>query len=484
MIAADLNFDYTLFIPEFLLGGLVVLLVALDLYVPQVKKSWLSYVAAAGLLAVAGVSLAWIGTESDFAGIVSVDDYTTFFRVFFTAMAAVICLLSGKLIEEKFSHPGEYFALLVLSTIGAIGMAASRELMTAYLSLELLSFSLYILVSYQKFDAKSNEAGLKYLLLGAFASAMFLYGMSLIYGIAGSTYYSEIASGLQNPAGDFQWAMLMGLVLIVTGLGFKVAAVPFHMWTPDAYEGAFVPVTAYLATTSKAAGFALLLRLFSGSFQVVHDDWSWMIAGIAAATMILGNLVALQQHNIKRLMAYSSIGQVGYMLMGIAGLSHDTASALLFHMTGYMVSNMAVFVVIIAWFNLTGKDEIGDFRGMRERAPLLAAVLAGALFSLAGLPLFAGFPTKFILFQAVVDEGYLWLATIAVVTSVISLYYYLQIMRQAFVEKPAEGEEERLPVPLLMNGMAAAMMIGVLYVGLYPQQLFDAVDKATKALAL
>ena len=190
MIAADLNFDYTLFIPEFLLGGLVVLLVALDLYVPQVKKSWLSYVAAAGLLAVAGVSLAWIGTESDFAGIVSVDDYTTFFRVFFMAMAAVICLLSGKLIEEKFSHPGEYFALLVLSTIGAIGMAASRELMTAYLSLELLSFSLYILVSYQKFDAKSNEAGLKYLLLGAFASAMFLYGMSLIYGIAGSTYYS------------------------------------------------------------------------------------------------------------------------------------------------------------------------------------------------------------------------------------------------------------------------------------------------------
>jgi NADH-quinone oxidoreductase subunit N len=482
---AELNFDYSLFVPEFLLGGLVVLIVALDLYVPQVKKQWLAYVAAAGLFAVAGVSLGWLDVESDFAGIVVVDDFTTYFRVFFMVTAGVICLVSGNLIQERFRHPGEYFALIILSTIGAIGMAAARELMTAYLSLELLSFSLYILVSYQKFDPKSNEGGLKYLLLGAFASAMFLYGMSLIYGISGSTYYSDIAVGLQNPTGDFEWAMLMGLVLIVTGLGFKVAAVPFHMWTPDAYEGAFLPITAYLSTTSKAAGFVLLLRLFSSAFEVVEDDWSWMIAGIAAATMILGNVVALQQHNIKRLMAYSSIGQVGYMLMGIAGLSHDTASALVLHMTGYMVSNMAVFVVIIAWYNLTGKDEIDDFRGMRDRAPVLAGVLAGALFSLAGLPLFAGFPTKFILFQAATDQGYLWLASIAVVASVISLYYYLQIMRRAFVDKPAndaEGAEAPLPVPLLMNGLAAALMLGVLYVGLYPQQLFDAVDSATRVL--
>jgi NADH-quinone oxidoreductase subunit N len=483
-VTEGLNLDYSLFIPEFLLGGLVALVVILDLYVTQIKKPWLAYVAAAGLFAVAGASLGYWDVESNFAEIIVVDDYTTFFRVFFCVTAAVICLISANLVQEKFRHPGEFFALIILSTIGAIGMAASRELMTAYLSLELLSFSLYILVSYQKFDAKSNEAGLKYLLLGAFASAMFLYGMSLIYGITGSTYYSEIAAGLQEPNGDFEWAMLMGLVLIVTGLGFKVAAVPFHMWTPDAYEGAFVPITAYLATTSKAAGFALLLRLFSGAFQVVHDDWAWMIAGIAAATMILGNLVALQQHNIKRLMAYSSIGQVGYLLMGIAGLSSTTASALVFHLTGYMVSNMAVFVVIVAWFNMTGKDEIGDFRGMRERAPLLAAVLAGALFSLAGLPLFAGFATKFILFQSVWDEGYYWLVAIAATTSVISLYYYLQIMRQAFVEKPAEGDEGRLPVPLLMNGLAAVLMIGVFYVGLYPQQLFDAIESATNVLSL
>jgi NADH-quinone oxidoreductase subunit N len=353
--------------------------------------------------------------------------------------------------------------------------------MTAYLSLELLSFSLYILVSYAKFDSRSNEGGLKYLLLGAFSSAMFLYGLSLIYGITGTTYYSDIAASLSRGTDDIEFALLMGLVLIIAGLGFKVAAVPFHMWTPDAYEGAPVSVTAYLSTTSKAAGFALLLRLFSGAFEVVHDDWSWMIAGLAAATMLLGNLVALQQKNIKRLMAYSSIGQVGYMLMGIAGLSHDTASALVLHLTGYMITNLAIFVVIIAWTHMTGSDDIEDMRGMRERAPLLAGVLAGALFSLAGLPLFAGFVTKFILFQAVTDAGYIWLAAIAVVTSVISLYYYLQVMRQAFVSKPAEGAEP-LRVPLEMQALAAALMLGVFYVGLYPQPLFDAVDNATAFL--
>lgn len=476
----DLNLDYTLFIPEFMLAGLVVLLIAADLYVAEIRKIWLSYIAAAGLVIIAVISLAWIDVDSNFAKIFYVDNFTTYFRVLFMLIAAVICLASGKLVEDKIKHPGEYYALLILATVGAIGMAASRELMTAYLSLELLSFSSYILVSFLKFDERSNEAGLKYLVLGAFSSAMFLYGLSLIYGIAGSTYYSEIAANIQNND-NFDWALLMGLVLVITGLGFKVAAVPFQNWTPDAYEGAPVAITAFLSTTSKAAGFALLLRLFSGAFQGVHSDWSWMIAGIAAATMIVGNIVALQQSNIKRLMAYSSIGQVGYMLMGIAGLSHFTASALVLHMTGYMISNLAIFVVIIAWYNLTGKEAIADFRGMRDRAPLLAGVLAGALFSLAGLPLFAGFVTKFILFQAVWDEGYYWLVSIAIVTSVISLFYYLQVMREAFVSKPAEGEGP-LPVPLLMNGLAAALMLGVFYVGLYPQHLFNAIDNATAFL--
>jgi NADH-quinone oxidoreductase subunit N len=477
----QLNYDWTAFIPEYILLGLAALVVAVDLFLPQVKKTWLSYIAGAGLAATAGISCAWIDKEIDFAGIIAIDNYTTYFRVLFMGIAAVISLASGRLVAEHMRHPGEYYGLIIISTIGAVGMAASRELMTAYLSLELLSFSLYALVSFAKMDGKSNEAGIKYIVLGAFASAMFLYGISLIYGITGSTYYSEISSVLSEGTDDFEWALLMGLVLIVTGLGFKVAAVPFHMWTPDAYEGAPVTITAYLSTTSKAAGFALLLRLFSGAFEVVHDDWSWMIAGMAAATMILGNLVALQQHNIKRLMAYSSIGQVGYMLMGIAGLSHDTASALVFHLTGYMVSTLALFVVIITWVQMNDSEEIADFKGMRERAPLLAGVLAGSLFSLAGLPLFAGFVTKFVLFQAATEEGYYWLAAIGVVTSVISLYYYLQVMREVFVTK-VDGEPEPLRVPFVMQALAFVLMLGVFYIGLYPPQLFEAADNATSFL--
>jgi NADH-quinone oxidoreductase subunit N len=478
-----LNFDYTAFLPEFLLGGLVVIVVGLDLFVPDVRKRWLSWVAGLGLIAAAGVSLFWIDKEIDFAGVVSVDNYTVYFRVFFMLIGATVCLASGDFVEHRLKHPGEYYGLIILSTIGAIGMAAAKELMTAYLSLELLSFSLYILVSYAKTDARSNEAGLKYKLLGAFASAMLLYGMSLIYGVTGSTYYSGISEGLSRGTSDYDLALLMGLVLIIAGIGFKVAAVPFHMWTPDAYEGAPTAVTAYLSTTSKAAGFALALRLFSGAFDVVHDDWSWMIAGMAAATMIYGNIVALQQRNIKRLMAYSSIGQVGYMLMAIAGLSHDTASALVLHLTGYMISNMALFVVIIAWTDMNDSEEIADFKGMRERAPLLAGVLAGSLFSLAGLPLFAGFVTKFILFQAATNEGYYWLAAIGVVTSVISLYYYLQVMREAFVSEADEGAP-RLRVPLEIQGLAAALMIATFYVGLWPGHLFEVIDNATAFLAL
>jgi NADH-quinone oxidoreductase subunit N len=321
---------------------------------------------------------------------------------------------------------------------------------------------------------------MKYMLLGAFASALFLYGLSFIYGSANSTFYDDIAASLANGTEGFELGLLMGLVLLLTGLGFKVAAVPFHMWTPDAYEGAPLPITAYLSATSKAAGFAMLLRLFSGALMPVLDDWQWMLAALAAVTMVLGNLVALQQHNIKRLLAYSSIGQVGYMLMALAALSPDTSSALLLHMAGYVATNLLAFTCIIAWHNLTGNEEIADFRGMAERAPLLAASLTGALFSLSGMPLFAGFFTKFILFQAVASEGFMWLTAIAVVMSFVSLYYYLAVIREMYISKPVE--EGRLPVPLLVSGLTVGLMIAVFYVGLYPRHLFEAAHEATKIL--
>jgi NADH-quinone oxidoreductase subunit N len=259
-----------------------------------------------------------------------------------------------------------------------------------------------------------------------------------------------------------------------------VAAVPFHMWTPDAYEGAPLPVTALISAISKSAGFALFLKLFAEAFEPKIDDWRYFIAGLSAATMILGNLVAIQQSNIKRLLAYSSIGQVGYLLMGIAALSPDSASALVLHMIGYVVTNLAAFVCVIIYYNWTGKEEIKDYAGIRETSPFIAYTLSVALFSLAGMPLFAGFATKFILFQAAADQDMLWLAAIAVTMSFVSLYYYLIIIKEMFLGKPEK--DVAFPTPWPEYAALALLIAGVFLIGLYPQPVFDAVDTSTAVL--
>ncbi len=475
-----LNFDYSLLIPEYILGALALVLIGLDVFLPKFPRAWLPYVAAAGLAGVFALSFAWINTNDNFAALIYVDDYTTFFRCFFIAIAFFVVLASAQFVQEHLRHPGEYYGLLLLATTGAIYMAAAKELITAYISLEVLSFCSYVLVSYAKSDDRSNEGGMKYMLLGAFSSAILLYGISFIYGTTGSTSYAEISAAFADGTRGFNAPTLLGLTLIVAGLGFKVAAVPFHMWTPDAYEGAPLPITAFIAATSKVAGFALLLRLFTSALMPVIDDWRFMMAGLAAVTMVVGNVVALQQHNIKRLLAYSSIGQVGYMLMGLVALSPDVTSALLLHMTGYVITNVAAFTAIIAYYNATGAEEVQDLRGASDRQPMLAAVMTIALFSLAGMPLFAGFLTKFIFFQSVASAGYLWLAALAVVASLISLYYYLYVIREMYIS-PAENRE-RFKVPLLMQASVLILTLGIFVVGLYPSPLFKVTDDVSKAL--
>ena len=402
----------------------------------------------------------------------------------FTAVVLVVVVGGYEYVERNIRHVGEFYALLMFSTIGAIYMAGARELLTAYISIELLSFSLYVAVSLAKKDPRSGEAGLKYVLLGGVASAMLLYGLSLIYGITGSTQYGEIGAALAAGTADYDLALLLGLALLVGGLGFKAAAVPFHMWTPDVYEGAPLPITAYLAATSKAATFALLLRLFGGPLLPAQGEWQWMMASIAVATMLTGNLIALQQHNIKRLLAYSSIGQVGYMLIAITTISDASASALLVHLAGYLFTNLAVFTAVIAFHNRTGKEEIADFRGLAETNPYLALVLTAGMFSLAGMPLLAGFVTKFFIFQAAAQEGFLWLATVAVAASMISLYYYLQVIRVMYLGEPVEGADDRWRLSLAGYAVTATLAAGVFFVGFYPGPLFTLADRAAAVLAL
>ena len=485
-----LNFEYSLLIPEFILAGTAGLVLFADLFRRELRLSRgaLPAIAALGVIAAGGASLFYIdlgdGAGRDFARLIVVDNFTTFFRVLFTAVVLAVVVGGYEYVERNIRHVGEFYALLMFSTIGAIYMAGARELLTAYISIELLSFSLYVAVSLAKTDPRSGEAGLKYVLLGGVASAMLLYGLSLIYGIAGSTQYDEIGAAFAAGTADFDLALVLGLALLVGGLGFKAAAVPSHMWTPDVYEGAPLPITAYLAATSKAATFGLLLRLFGGPLLPVQGEWQWMMASIAVATMLAGNLIALQQHNIKRLLAYSSIGQVGYMLIAITTISDASASTLLLHLAGYLFTNLAVFTAVIAFYNRTGKEEIADFRGLAETNPYLALVLTAGMFSLAGMPLLAGFVTKFFIFQAAAQEGFLWLATLAVVASMISLYYYLQVIRVMYLGEPAEGAEARWRLSPAGYAVTATLTAGVFFVGFYPGPLFTLADRAAEVLAL
>ncbi|MPZ99729.1 MAG: NADH-quinone oxidoreductase subunit NuoN [Dehalococcoidia bacterium] len=483
VLGNELNFQYELLLPEIVLAVTAMLIVGLDAFRTELNlgRRTLPGLAILGLVIAGGLSLTWIDSDTDFARLITIDNFTTFFRLLFIATALVIIVGSWEYIERYVAHNAEFYGLLLLSTAGAIYMAAARDLLTAYLALEVLSFSLYTIVSLARNDQRSGEAALKYVLLGGVASAMLLYGLSLLYGVAGSTQYPEIAAALSAGVEDVELPLLLGLVLIVGGLGFKASAVPFHMYAPDAYEGAPLPVTAYLSATSKAAAMALFLRWFAGPLLPAIDDWQWMIAVVAVATMVLGNLVALQQRNIKRLLAYSSIGQVGFMLMAIVTISEVSASALLLHMGGYLVTNLAVFMAVIAFYNQTQKEDIVEFRGLAQTNPFLALVMTAGLFSLAGMPLLAGFLTKFILFQSVVDGGYTWLVMIALIMSTVSLYYYLQVVKQMYLYEPSGNPARwRLsPTGYLATGV---LLVATVVLGIYASPLYTAADRATVAL--
>ncbi len=481
--------DYTIFIPEYIAAGSALLIIGAELAWPNLRKDLLAYLTAAAAVAWAVASLFYIGkAPNSFQGLIQSDSFTTYFRLLAAGIVFVTALMSANYMKERTKTAAEYYGLLLIAGCAMVFMAAARELITAYISLELLSFCLYILVGYLKRDSLSSEASLKYILLGAFASAMFLYGMSIIYGVCGTTTYDGISQALASRGAGTDSAVAVAFMLILAGVGFKVSAVPFHMWAPDAYEGAPLPITAFLSTASKAAGFGLILRLFSSAFVVNAVEWRWAFALLAALTMTGGNLLAIQQTNLKRLVAYSSIGQVGYMLIVIAAIGygdpvvgHNASAALLLHLTGYVIATLALFSALTAYYNRTGKDTVSGLRGLAETQPFLALVITASLFSFAGLPFFAGFATKLFMFQASTSSGLLWLIALAVVNSFISLYYYLMIVRQMYLFDPVDGLK-RFRVNPVLWALGGALMLGVLFIGIYPGPVFKAADKAATPL--
>ncbi len=512
-MATGLTTNLLLLTPEFVLTALAFLVFTVDLFLPERSKEWLAGLSVVGLVAVIVISLFMLPgrTAELYGGLMVVDGFGLFFKIFFLGIGIAIIALSVEYGRDRLQHRGEFYGLLLFSILGMNLMAMSRELLTAYISLELLSFSLYVLVAYGLREARSNEAGIKYIIIGALSSAVMLYGLSNVYAALGTTYFADIAIELASPE-TVSPVLWIGVALLVVGLGFKLSAVPFHMWAPDTYEGAPLPVTAYLAIGSKAAAFALTLRLFAEAVTPATDrwgEWQLVIAILAALTMLLGNLVALAQSNLKRLMAYSSIAHVGYALAGVAVLGSDfalAAKAVIFYLVVYAVTNLVVFAGITAYYNREGKDDIADLGGLADRQPFVAAVIAIGLFSLAGLPIFAGFTAKFYLFAAVADGGFLWLAGVAVFSSLVSLYYYLQVLRQMYIEPArrdpdaddesgvghppaAHGHDQQgeAPPPLQRPSilLTATMAVGVLVVtwlGVYPAPLLALIETASSAI--
>jgi NADH-quinone oxidoreductase subunit N len=482
--------NLALFAPELSLAATAIVIILLDLFIQ--RKGVLAVVSIIGLIVSAGFTIAMRGTfEGIFYNMLAVDGFAIFFKLLFLGIAGLVILASTDYVS-KFAHfRGEYYALVLLSALGMMLMAATRELISIYIALELTSISLYVLSGFLK-DPKSTEASLKYLLLGAISSAVLLYGMALVFGSTGQTQLGKIAEAIQGMSlqtVSASPALILGIVLLVAGFGFKIAAVPFHMWVPDVYEGAPTPIVAYLSVGSKAAGFAVVLRVFFSAFGLpdwLSLDWGIVFAVLATIGMFLGNITALPQTNIKRMLGYSSIAQAGYLMVGLATMGVSPAtnilgqSGVLFFLAGYALTNLGAFTAIIAISNKLDSDLIQDYSGMIKRAPLLALALSLCLISLIGMPPAAGFMAKFYIFRGAVQNGLLWLVIIAVLNSVISAYYYLRVVKVMWFGEPAS--EEKVPSSGALRLALAVSCLGVLLLGIIPGYIMNLAQAAARML--
>jgi len=460
-------------LPAVVLSVFGVVVMVAEPFVSEPKKSGLAWLALAGTVT-AMLALVPMAEQRGrwYSNLWVVDDYGIFLSFVFLLVAAITILTSvDYLRRERMNHP-EFYALLLFATAGMLMMAASNELMMVFLGLEILSISTYVMAGFRRTDLKSNESALKYFLLGSFSSAFFLYGVALIFGATGSTNLIIIADSLKS--GNIQLSLVeLSAALMLIALCFKVAVAPFHIWTPDVYEGAPTPVTGFMSVGPKAAGFAVLFRVFLTAFPAIEDRWASAIWLLAALTMVLGNVIAVVQPNIKRMLAYSSIAHAGYVAVAFAATSDRGVSAALFYLLAYTLMNLGAFAIV----TILGRGEdklvnLTDYAGLAAKRPGLAAVLSLFLLSLAGVPGTAGFAGKFFIFRAALESRLVWLTIIGVVTTVISFYYYLYVIVQMYMREPSEEFSDLR----LCGSLRTALLIssvGTLYLGILPTRLLD-----------
>jgi NADH-quinone oxidoreductase subunit N len=469
--------DYVAITPEIVVAmfGLGILLI--DFLIKEKRDKYLNAVTALIGLVMAGVQLVrfWRGNllslpYTGFGGSVAVDSFAVYFMLIILLATALVVLLSVRYLEIEEAHLGEYYALLMFSAVGMMFMASGRDLIVLFMALEVMALCEYVLTGFLRGSRRSNEAAMKFFLLGAFSSGLLLYGMSLLYGLSGSTNLAVIAGRLADrPSPDpLSW---MALITLLAGLFFKIAAVPFHQWTPDAYEGAPTSITAFISVAPKAASFAILLRILMVGLWPLREDWKVLTIGVAVATMTLGNLAAMTQTNIKRFFGYSTISHVGYLLLGLiaaADGNREGLTAIAIYLLAYTFMNLGAFAVIIVMRrqNLIG-DEIDDLSGLMARAPGLAILMLIFLLSLAGIPPTAGFIGKYFIFLSLIQTEHYLLAVLGVAYAVVALYYYFRIVVAMFMKTAPES------VPLAISpgirvalGVTLGMTLGI---GIYPQ---------------
>ena len=412
------------------------------------------------------------------AGTYAVDGFAVFFKIIALVSTALVILAAMDGIRTRFE--GEFYALLVFTALGLVLMAASTDLILLALSIEFVSLTSYVLAGFLKADPKSNEAGLKYFLYGAAASATMFFGFSILYGLTGTTNLYDMAARLRAAPLP---ATYLAVAFMLAGFGFKIAMVPFHQWAPDVYEGAPTPVAAFLSVGSKAAGFAVLARVLLVAVDPARVDWTLLLAVLAALTMTVGNLLALPQRNIKRMLAYSSISHAGFILIGLAAFRGDFGvPGLLIYLFGYLFTQLGAFFVAVLIGAQLGTDEIPDYAGLSRRAPVSAFLMAVFMLSLTGLPPTSVFVGKFYVLAAAIDNGLLWLAVVGILNSVISLYYYVGVIRAMYV-MPAPTERA-VPEPAALQVALGLTGLGTIVIGLYPQPLIDLARNATLLLGL
>ena len=468
--------EWSLVSVELLVCGWIVVILIADLLLPAARKPSLWALALTGVVLAAilliGTSAAWSGQT--FQEMFVADRFAGYFKGLFLLTTAIVILMTREFLAQVTEHLGAFYMLLFTALLGMLVLASINDLLMLFIGLELLTFPLYIMAAYLKTDARSVEAGMKYLILGSVSSGFLVYGTALLYGFAGSTGFPAIRAALT--AGPAPLTAQAGLLCLIAGLGFKVAAVPFNFWVPDVYEGAPTPVVALLSVGSKMAGVVAIFQVLYGVFFPLQHFWGGLLASLSAATMLYGNLAAIPQTNIKRLLGYSSIGHSGYLLMGLSTASSAGMEGVSYYLLAYLVSTLAVFFVVVTASNAIGGDALDNYTGLSTRSPLLAAVMFVGLLSLAGVPPLAGFVGKLLVLLAAAESRHLWLVAIGAVNVAIALYYYLLVVKRMYLGVPATPAPIR--VGLLTRTALLGLVVSIVVIGVFQEPFLRQIIRA------